>query len=99
MVTASVVAVNTAAPTVVDVTVKVTTPEVLEGPEAAEIASIAPRLEARVTVSPATAAPALFVRATVIVEVLVPLAVTEAGEADTLELAALAPAANVTLAV
>ena len=48
------VAVKTGAPAVVDVTVKVTTPEPLDAPEAAEIVSVAPRLEARVTVLPET---------------------------------------------
>ena len=55
MVSVESVAVKTGAPAVVDLTVKVTTPEPSEAPEAAEMVSVAPRLEDRVTVFPETA--------------------------------------------
>jgi hypothetical protein len=85
--------VNSGAPTVVDVTVKVTTPEPLEGPEAGEIVSVAPRLEASVTVLPETGLLLASLSVTVIVEVVEPSAVTELGEAPTVEALALtAPA-------
>ena len=73
------VAVKTGAPAVVDVTVKVTTPEPSDKPEAAEMVSVAPRLEARVTVLPETGLELAFFRVTVMVEVVLPSAVTEAG--------------------
>ena len=54
MVSVASVAVKTGAPTVEDFTVKVTTPAAVDWPVAAEIVSIAARLEASVTVFPAT---------------------------------------------
>ena len=48
------VAVKTDEPLVTEVTVKVTSPLVAEAPEAAEIVSLAGRLEASVTVLPGT---------------------------------------------
>ena len=79
------VAVKTGAPVVVDVTVKVTTPEPSEAPEAAEIVSVAPRLEARVTVLPETGLELASLSVTVIVEVVLPSATTEAGLALTVD--------------
>ena len=94
------VAVKTGAPAVVDLTVKVTTPEPSEAPEAAEIVSVAPRLEARVTVFPATGLELASLSVTVIVEVVLPSATTEAGLALTVDWAAVGvPAAKVTVAV
>ena len=94
------VAVKTGAPTVVDVTVKVTTPEPSDTPDAAEMVSVAPRLEARVTVFPATGLELASFRVTVMVEVVVPSAVMEVGLATTVDWAAVGvPAANVTVAV
>jgi len=94
------VAVKTGAPAVVEVTVKVTTPEASLAPEAAEIVSVASRLDASVTVRPSTGLlPASF-KVTVIVELVTPSAATEIGDADTVELAALtASDAKVTVAV
>jgi hypothetical protein len=66
------VAVKTAFPFVEDLTVKVTTPAPLEGPEAAEIVSVAPRLELNVTVFPAIAVPIPSFSVTVIVAVVDP---------------------------
>ena len=95
------VAVKTGEPGVVDFTVKVTTPEASEVPEAAEIVSLAPRLEARDTVLEATGVPPPSLRVTVMVEVVAPSAGTEPGVAATVELALLAggTGANVMLAV
>ena len=94
------VAVKMAEPAVVDFTVKVTNPEALEDPEAAEIVSVAPRLEASVTVLPETGALVRVNRVTVTVDVATPLAVTDVGEALTVEwVGSGAPAANVTVAV
>ena len=94
------VAVNTDEPTVDDLTVKVTTPKELEAPEAAEIVSVAPRLDARVTVFPETGFPFTSFRVTVMVEVAVPFATTEVGEAATVDCAAVTgPAVKVTVAV
>lgn len=94
------VAVKMAEPVVVDFTVKLTTPEALEDPEAAEIVSVAPRLEASVTVLPETGALVRVNRVTVMVDVATPLAVTEVGDAPTVEwVESGAPAAKVTVAV
>ena len=79
------VAVKMAEPAVVDFTVKVTTPETLEGPEAAEIVSVVPRLEASVTVLPEMGALVRVKRVTVMVDEAAPLAVTEVGDAVTVE--------------
>lgn len=57
IVTESPTAVKVAEPTVEDLTVKVTTPLELDGPEAAEMVSVAPRLEESVTVFPEMAFP------------------------------------------
>jgi hypothetical protein len=95
------VAVNTGVPTVVDFTVKVTTPDTLEVPEAAEIVSVAPRLDASVTDLPGMGALLPSRKVTVRVEVLTPSARCDVGEAVTVEVAAFAggTALNVTLAV
>ena len=79
------VAVKTGAPAVVDFTVKVTTPEPSEAPEAAEMVSVAPRLEASVTVLPETGLEFASLRVTVIVEVLTPSDSTEVGLATTVD--------------
>ena len=98
--TLSAVAERTGVPTVVDFTVNVTTPEALETPEAPEIVSVAPRLDASVTVLPEIAVLLLSFTVTVTVEVVEPSAITDAGEASTVELAALTAAARkVTVAV
>ena len=83
-----------ASPAVAELTAKVTTPLVLETPEVGEMVSGGvPRLDARVTVLPETAVPPESFKVTVIVEVVLPSAVTELGSAATVELAALtAPA-------
>ena len=72
-------AVNTGAPAVSEVTVKVTTPLELEAPEAAEMVSVAPLEEARVTVLPETRFELESLRVTVIVEAVLPFAVTDVG--------------------
>ena len=82
-------AVKTGAPVVLDLTVKVTTPEPSEAPEAAEIVSVAPRLEARVTVFPVIGFELASLSVTVIVEVVLPSAVIEVGLATTVETAGL----------
>ena len=84
----------------VDLTVNVTTPEAPERPEAAEIVSVAPRLEASVTVLPATAFPYASRSVTVTVDVVEPSATIEAGEAATSDCDAdPGPATNATDAV
>jgi len=94
------VAVKTGVPGVVDFTLKVTTPAVVEVPEAAEIVSTAPLLDARVTVLPETGLVVASFKVTVIVEVVEPSAKTAAGAAVTVELAALpVPATKLTVAV
>jgi hypothetical protein len=66
--------------------VKVTTPAALETPEAAEIVSVpTARLEASVTVLPATADPPPSFKVTVMVEGVEPLATTVPGEASTVD--------------
>lgn len=82
------VAVKTGEPAVEDFTVNVTTPEPLETPEAAEIVSVAPRLEASVTVLPGTAALVASFRVTVIVDSVAPSLATVVGLATTVEVAA-----------
>ena len=62
------------------------------GPEAA-FKAVAPRLEASVTVLPTTAALFTSFKVTVTVDVVEPSAGTETGEADTVELAAVAGSA------
>ena len=94
------VAVKTDVPLLTEVTVKVTTPEALEDPEATEIVSVAPRLEASVTVLPETGALVRVNRVSVMVDVEVPLAVTEVSDALSVEwVESGAPAAKVTVAV
>jgi hypothetical protein len=94
------VAVKTGEPAVVDFAVKVTTPEELELPEAAEIVSAAPRLEASVTVLPETGLPLASFSVTVIVEVVAPSAATVFGVADTVDCAAVtAPGFTVVIVV
>ena len=89
------VAVKTGAPVVVDFTVNVTTPEELELPDAAEIVSVALRLEASATVLPETGLLFASFNVTVTVEVVVPSAVTELGKAATVDVpASTAPAST-----
>ena len=76
-------------PAVVDVAVKVTTPALLDAPEASEMVSVDPRLEVKVTVFPATPFPFASFSVTVIVEDDDPLAVTEELETPTVEVDAL----------
>ena len=84
------VAVKTSAAAVVDLTVNVTTPEALLDPEAALIVGEPePEVLASVTVLPGTELLFASFKVTVIVEVVVPFAVTEVGEADTVDCAAL----------
>lgn len=72
---------------------KVTTPKALELPDAAEIVSVPPRLDERVTVLPETGFPFASFKVTVIVEVVLPSAATDVGESLTVETVALtAPA-------
>ena len=71
------VAEKLAVPTVADFAVKVTTPEAFETPEAAEIVSLAPRSDVRVTVLPAMGLLFTSFSVTVMVEVVLPLAGTE----------------------
>lgn len=82
------VAVKTGEPAVEDFTVNVTTPEPLETPEAAEIVSAAPRLDASVTVLPGTAALVASFSVTVTVDSVTPSLATVVGLATTVELAA-----------
>ena len=80
-------------------TVKVTTPEAEDAPEALEIVE-APDPALKETVLPATGFPLASFKVTVIVEVVVPSAVTLVGLALTVEVEAdTAPAVKVTLAV
>ena len=88
------VAVKTGVPAVVDLTVKVTTPDVVESPDAAEIVSAAPRLDASVTVFPTTGFVFPSSSVTVIVEGVMPSAINEFGDAVTVEFVALAGAVN-----
>jgi len=92
------VAVKTAMPGVVDCTVKVTIPDGLEGPDATEIASAAPRLEVRVMVLPGTGLLLASCKLTVMVAVVVPSAGIEFGEATAFDVSALTgPSGGVTL--
>lgn len=94
------VAVKVGVPVVEDFTVKVTTPELLDAPEVAETVSVGPRLDASVTVLPATGLLLASFRVTAMVEVVEPSAGMEDGEGDTVDCASLtAPAVNVTVAV
>lgn len=61
----------------------------MEGPDAAEMVSVAPRLDVRVTVFPGTPIEMEFSRVTVTVEVVTPSAVMEVGDAETVETVAL----------
>ena len=89
------VAVKVGDPIFEDFTVKVTTPELSDAPDAAEIVSLDPRLDARLTVFPSTGFPRLSMRVTVTVDVEVPSAVTVKGEAETVDREALpGPAVN-----
>ena len=83
------VAVKTSAPAVVDFTVKVTTPEALLLPEGAlMVGAPGPEVFARLTVLPDTGLPLASFRVTVIVEVVLPSAMTEVGDALTVDCAA-----------
>jgi hypothetical protein len=95
------VAVKPSAPVVVDFTVNVTTPFVELGPEAAlMVGDPGPELFASVTVLPETGLLFASFRVTVIVEVVEPSAVTDPGDAVTVDCAAeTAPAVKVTVAV
>jgi len=79
------VAVKTEEPAVEDFTMKVTTPETLESPEAADIVSSAGRLEARVTVLPGSGLLAASRNVTVMVEVVTPSLATDVGLAATVD--------------
>ena len=93
-------AVKTSAPAVVDFTVKVTTPRALLTPEARlMVGDPGPDVCARVTVLPATGLLSPSFKVTVIVEVVVPSAGTEVGEADTVDWAAVTGPVKVTVAV
>jgi hypothetical protein len=72
---------------VVDFTVKVAIPEAFVVPETVVIVSVAPRLELRVTVLPEIGFDVLSFKVTVIVEVVVPSAVIEVGDALTVDCA------------
>ena len=90
------VALKTAVPGMVECTVKLTTPEALEGLEAGEIASAAPRLEVRVTDLPKTGLPLASCKLTEMV--VVPSAGSESGEAMAVDVSALtAPPGGLTL--
>ena len=83
----------------VSLTVKVATPEPFVTPETVVIVEEPPDF-ASVTVLPGTTLVFASRSVTVTVEVVAPSAVTDAGAAPTVELAALGtPAANVTVAV
>src|SRR5207248_112162 len=75
-------------PAVLDVMVKLTAPPASEGPEAAPMVSVAPRLEDRVTVSPGRAALPASLTVTVTVLPVAPSATVVALVATTVELAA-----------
>ena len=80
------VAVKTAAPTVEDFTVKVTTPLALEVPGLpAMVSTPEARSETSVTVLPATGVPPAFFKVTVIVEKSKPSAQSEGSEAVIVE--------------
>ena len=79
------VAVKTGVPTVEEVTAKVTTPFTDDIPDAAEIVSVAPRLELRVTVLPETGFKFASLSVLVTVAEEDPLATKLAGLADTVE--------------
>ena len=94
------VAVKTGAPAVVDLTVKVATPEPSVVPDTVVMVGVpGPEVLASVTVLPATAFPAPSFKVTVIVEVVTPSAVTEAGDGTTVEPTALAPKVTVAVCV
>jgi hypothetical protein len=83
------VAVKTSAAAVVDLTVNVTTPNALLAPEAAlMVGEPEPEVLASVTVLPETGFILASFSVTVTVEVVTPSAVTEAGEAVTVDCAA-----------
>src|ERR1017187_72669 len=90
------VAVKTSAAAVVDFTVNVTTPEASLAPEAALMVGVPePEVFVRVTVLPDTGLLFTSFKVTVTVEVVAPSAVTQVGEADTADWAAVtAPAEN-----
>ena len=95
------VAVNTNAPATVDFTVNVTTPDASLAPEALLIVGVpVPDVFASVTVFPDTGLLFPSFNVTVTVDVVVPSAVTELGDALTVDCAAVGvPAVNVTVAV
>jgi hypothetical protein len=79
------VAVKVDEPEVVDLTVKVATPEAFVVPETVVTISVAPRLELRVTTFPGTIFEFESFKVTVTVEVVLPLAVIELGLALTVD--------------
>ena len=85
------VAVKTAVPVVVDLRRAATTPDPLEAPEAGEIVSLAPRLDASVTFLPASGVMAASNKVTVMVEVVVPSAGSVPSEAATVEFTSVVP--------
>jgi hypothetical protein len=94
------VAVKVDEPEVVDLTVKVATPEAFVVPETVVTVSVAPRLELRVTVFPETTFEFTSFKVTVMVDVVVPSAVIEVGLALTVDCAAVGvPAVKVTESV
>jgi hypothetical protein len=94
------VAVMVEFPMVDDFTVKVATPELSVVAETTVMVSVAPRLEESETNFPLTPFEFTSLRVTVIVEVETPSSVTDIGEAETVDWAALTePAAKVTVAV
>jgi len=80
------VAVKTSVPSVVDFTVNVTTPDASLRPDAALIVGVpGPLVCASATVFPATGLPFASFNVTVIVEVAVPSATTDVGDAVTVD--------------
>jgi hypothetical protein len=79
------VAVIVAVPATMDFTVKVAIPEAFVVPEIVVMVSVAPRLELSETDFPETKFPFESFKVTVIVEVALPSAVSETGEAVTVD--------------
>src|SRR5215471_14175467 len=95
------VAAKVSKPVLADFTVKVATPEALVVPETVVIVGApGPEVWARVTVLPETGLLFASFKVTVIVEVVVPSAATEAGDGETVDtLAETAPAVMVSTCV
>ena len=92
------VAVYVTASAVASLTVKVTTPLALEGPDALEIVELPPAWP-RVTVLPATGLLLRSFSVTVTVEVATPLSRTLVGLAETVDCAAVGVPVKITFAV